>query len=360
MSDDFEPDDSGEHVLSDLSRRDWEDTHSPTFFLDITSGRVARPPWLFEDFLLSHSITLVSGEPFAGKSLFMSAAALSLDSGEPLFGAFQPAPYQRVMYIGQDAPTWDYIGQAQKIARGMEIRTTSGSFMLLNKGFDLMDPASFRLIEEAIDLYNINVLMLDTLLEMHNLNENDNVEMKQVMGRLKYLRNKHFLSIFISTHTAKAVEGKSANYRARGASVISGSVDQHILIRPHYGAGKADGFYFKAPKSRGGTMKQDSSVVHFGEAGTADEPILSLQFSGELYSERREVVLSALSSGPTERKAVTAALRAKYPAWSKLELERRVTNTLAYLTTKGSIRKTDRGVYTLSESLPPKGASEQA
>lgn len=355
-----EPDYGEEAALEQIAQADWQEKHQAQFFLDVTAGRVTRPPWLFEDFLLSHSITLVSGEPFAGKTMFLAAMALSLDAGEPLFNSFQPASSQRVLFIGQDSPTWDYLGQFQKLGLGMQIKSTRGSIMLLNRGLDLLDPTSLKFLEETLELFNINVLMLDTLLELHTLDENSNVEMKKFMGLLKYLRDKHFLSIFATTHTAKAVEGKSANYRARGASVISGSVDQHIIVRPHYTGNKSDGFYFKIPKSRGESHSNDSQVVKFISGETGNKQSLRLEYSGELYSERQAVILASLSTGPTPRKEVSLALRAKYPQWSDLELSRRTTNSLAYLEQKGLVRKVERGVYILAESPQPKPASNPA
>jgi hypothetical protein len=352
MSDDFEyaeePNYSEESALEQLAQKDWEDEHKPHFILEVTSGRIARPPWLFEDFLLSHSLTLVSGEPFAGKSLFMAAMALSLDSGEPLFNSFQPSPHQRVLFVGQDSPTWDYLGQFAKLGRGMQVRTTQGSMLLLNKGLNILN--SMKLIEEAIDLYHINVLMFDTLLELHDLDENSSTDMKKIMGAFKYLRDKHYLSVFVSSHTAKSKEGMSANYRIRGASVIAGSIDQHILLRPHFTANKPDGFYLKIPKSRGGEKTPDSQVVKFLSGEISEQPSLTLEYAGELYSERQQIIIAALAKGSTPRKDVSLALRGKYPTWSDAELQRRTTNSLAYLEQKGLVRKVERGIYTLTEA----------
>ena len=353
-----------EHEMKMIDQKTWEEMHRSPKISDIAAGRIARPPWLFEDFLLSHSITLVSGEPFAGKTMLLSAMMLSLDSGEPLFGSFQPAPHQSVLFIGQDAPTWDYITQMQKLIRGHGASKTTGSRYLLNQGIDINDPASLSIVEEAIDYFDINVLMFDTLLEIHNLDENSNTEMKRIMGILKYLRDKHHLSIFATTHTAKDFEGKSANYRARGASVIAGSVDQHILIRPHYGENKAKGFYFKVPKSRGGADPTNSQVVRFVVGEQNDQPSLRLEYSGELYSDRQTVITTFLAEKPRQRKEILAALGAKFPAWSPPELSRRTTNSLAYLVQKGVILNPERGIYSLlasekkPESPQPTGASE--
>jgi hypothetical protein len=133
--------------------------------------------------------------------------------------------------------------------------------------------------------------------------------------------------------------------------------DQHIIIKPHYAGGKTDGFYFKVPKARGLEGATDSQVVRF-VTSDGGESLFRLEFVGGLYSERQELILSTLSSGPTARKAIAAALKAKYPAWSDLELQRRTTNSLAYLEAKGLVRKVERGIYTLPESSSQKGASQ--
>jgi AAA domain-containing protein len=340
-----EPDPDFDFVLHDLDRQGWIDEHKAVYLSDVVSGRVPRPPFLFDDFLLSHSITLVSGEPFAGKTMFMLAVMVSLDSGEPLFGTFHPAPHQRGLFVGQDAPTWDYLTQAQKLSRGLGETKQGESLLVLNGGYNVLEPRFLKMIEEAIDYHSITFLMLDTLLEFHSLDENSNNDMRRVMGLMKHLRDKHHISIFLSTHTAKSTEGKSANYRARGASVIAGSVDQHVLIRQHFGGGKADGFYFKIPKSRGASQPEDSQVVKFVPT---DNGGLKLEYSGELYSSRQEILLRALSGGHTARKKIVELLGQANPGWNKLELERRTTNSLKFLEMKGLVQKIDRGIYALT------------
>jgi len=331
-------------ILLDLSRQHWESEHKSRNLNDIAEGRVIRPPWLFEDFLLSNSLTLVSGEPFAGKTMLLAAMLLSLDSGEPLAGEFIPQPGRRALFIGQDAPTWDYMGQIQKLGSGL--KTSHNSKIILNNGFNILEPRFLKMVEEAVDFFNINVLMLDTLLELHGMDENSNTEMRRVMGLLKYLRDKHYLSILVTTHTAKDKD-KSANYRARGASVIAGSVDQHLIISPH---NNGEGFRFKVPKSRGGQNSPDSSIIKFVVSEPGAPPSLRLEYAGEAgdrYSERQAQVVEMVSRGIVVRKDVLAELSRLYPAWTPLELQRRTTTTLSYLVKKGRLLNTDRGLYSL-------------
>lgn len=350
---------SYEAQLEEINQQSWKDLHDPTMTSDLITRKIRRPPWLFEDFLLSHTLTMISGEPFAGKSLCMMAMLAAIDSQEPLFGSYPVTGRQKALFIGQDSPTWDYYGQYQKLGRALQlpVERFNDSIMLLNKGFDILDPATLKIIEDGIDYFNITVLMLDTLLELHNLDENSNTEMKKVMGCLKHLRDKHSLSVFFTTHTSKSIEGRSANYRARGAGTISGSVDQHILISPH----PEGGFKIKAPKARGGDKKAEAIYVKFAPSLINGEPALGLIHAEDLYREREQKILAVFADGkPHARKEVVAALHIAYPEWADDEVSQRTSNSLKFLVVKGSIRKLEWGTYEKTESPQPKGASNPA
>lgn len=179
---------------------------------------------------------MLSGEPYAGKTLFSMYLLLHMDLGLPLFGRFQPLPHQRCLFIGQDAPTWDYHGQFLKLLYGLHIPSEDTvplpSFFILNQGLSLVSHDFIHLIRHSVSLYDINVLFLDTLADFHHFEENSNTEMNLVMRTLKYLRDTFDLSIIFTHHVSKpsANSEVSMNYRARGASKIAGSIDQHIYL----------------------------------------------------------------------------------------------------------------------------------
>lgn len=239
----------------DAGRLGFEETYRPLFASDIAGARVAAPAFLFTPILRSRTLTMLSAEPFTGKTLLMLSMLLSLDTGTSLLGQFPPASGHRCLFIGQDAPTWDYHGQFLKLFYGLglgpsEADTSLPSFFFLNRGFSLLDPDFFKMLEEAVLLYGTSVLFLDTLLEFHNLDENSNRDMKRVMGILKAARDHLGLTILFSHHTnklfmtagafparspANPLSGNalpiSRNAAARGASVIAGSVDAHVALR---------------------------------------------------------------------------------------------------------------------------------
>lgn len=239
-------------------RLDFESLYHPLFASDIAGARVSAPPFLFVPLLRSRTLTMISAEPFTGKTLFMLAMLLSLDTLHPLLG-YPPASGHRSLFIGQDAPTWDYHGQFLKLFYGLSLplelekSTVLPSLFLLNRGFSLLDTSFTDMLSQAVSLYGISVLFLDTLLEFHNLDENSNRDMKHVMGALKHARDRFGLTIFFSHHTSKLSTYSSSafgpraqgpanplpgnalpisrNAAARGASVIGGSVDAHLALR---------------------------------------------------------------------------------------------------------------------------------
>jgi len=183
---------------------------------------------------------MISAEPFTGKSLLAISMLLSVDTSRPLFGKFSTSSSHRCLFLGQDAPTWDYHGLFLKLFYGLgltaqeEDSLSLPSLLMLNKGHSITDPDFVPFISSCISLYGITVLFLDTLLEFHPFDENSNREMKYVMQTLKKLRDSFGLTIIFTHHISKlggsASPTVSMNYRARGASVISGSIDQHIFL----------------------------------------------------------------------------------------------------------------------------------
>jgi len=326
----------------------WDERFKPGYFYELAGRRISPPPFLFENLIYTNSLIMLSGEPFSGKTLLMLNLLLSLDLGLPLFGEYLPSPYQRTLFIGQDAATWDYYAQYLKLYRGyVGDKTeppTMKSMYFFNKGISLQDPSFFPWLQEAVRIWGFNVLMLDTLLEFHDADENSNKEMKPVMRVLKDARDKLGMTVLFSHHTGKPGPGaRSGNYRARGASCISGGVDQHILI-----SGRKNGFAFLDPKGRGLSRKGPQDVL-FEEKSLSRGISLSLLLDPTKTLEalgKRESTILACVTQPRTRAEIKSALASAFPGWTPDELSRRTSTSLRYLTiVKPRLTRLDRGLY---------------
>ena len=339
-------DEEAEAAELEAARVLFEQTYHPIYDSQLAAGQVRPPGWLFEELLRSRSLTMISGEPFAGKSLFAMAMVASLRLGLPLAGAWQPAAEMPVLYIGQDSPQWDYQLQYQKLVRGMGGSLVGPqSVFLFKTGYSLLDPNFVSIVLEAQSLYGIEVVVLDTLLDFHDADENSNREMKGVMAVLRGLRDKHRLTIIVVHHTGKPQGGASPsqNYRPRGASVISGSVDQNVII-----SGARDGFKMRIPKRRGGTVP-DAVLVRFVESVVEDKPALALvaEAPEAAYSQRNSVVLDALKAGPKKRGELIELMALAFPTWKADKVGERLGNTLRALKAMHAIEREEYGFWKL-------------
>lgn len=220
---------------------------SATAFGELTT--ISKPLSLFDGFLVRRSVVIVGAEPFSGKTLFLLAMALSLDSGIPLLEKWKPSQNARTLFIGQDAPTWDYQNQALKLMRGYGISEgvakLLSSDLVLNEGIKLTDPSFWSphanitsWLDEYYYAFPFDVLMFDTMPDFHDMKESDPDEMKRLGQIIKGIRARYGCNVMLSHHLAKPTEaGRSPLYRLRGGSSISGWLDYYIELTRNAGGG---------------------------------------------------------------------------------------------------------------------------
>lgn len=323
---------------------------------DILDTVLAPPTMLIADLIRSESIVLISGEPFTGKTMFLLAVALSLDTGLPLFDSFIPTPNHKTLFVGQDAPSWDYFGQISALARGYlgKTKMNLNTLCVFNRGLYVNELRKF--VTEAVSLYGIDVLMLDVLKSFHTADENSNVEMARIMDLLKLLRDEHRLTIFITHHTSKAYGQKgngneiTGNYRARGASVIAGSIDQHFLLTRSgnqiqlsmpkmRGVGTTEtAVQFQIVQSFNGSTRHLNLVHGARERGQIDSMALANLVEGHLGS---------LTKSQWTLKELFAAIRTEvsFAHLTDAQLYNRIVSILRAFLTQGKARNPSRGTW---------------
>lgn len=323
-----------DHALLEAEQHLFLERYKPIPLSDVTSGRILPPPWLFgppegteEGLLRSKTITMLSAEPFTGKTMLMLSACLSLATRAPLVG-YRPAADHRVLFLGQDAPTWDYYGCIHKLWAGMGSPPISAdrAVFFLNRGLRLDGPDITQLLEDAVRIMGTTVVMLDTLLAFHGRDENSNKEMAGVMDLLKSWRDVLGLTVLFSHHTSKPGATQiSGNYRARGASVIAGSVDFHLQL-----AASGPGVKMGIPKRRGAQKRKgaDAFVIADVPNGIALRAI-------EPGPSAAEIALGVLSEPRTE--AELKDLLSQRLAGSQAAKEGRFHGVLGHLKRKGLI-----------------------
>lgn len=333
-------------AIQEADRLTFFQRFNPSLLGDIAQGALRPPPWLFsvpdgsEGLLRSKTLTMVSAEPFTGKTMLLLALGLGLSTLRPILG-FQPAAGHRVLFLGQDAPTWDYHGVIRKLWIGLEAPPIPESALFfLNRGLRLT--ASNELITEAVRVHRITVLMLDTLLAFHQADENSNKEMAEVMDLLKSWRDRLGLTILFTHHTGKpsGLPGQiSGNYRARGASVISGSVDFHLQL-----IAKGGVVQLSLPKRRGGTNAASAfTIIEGGEGGLRLEPCAVLPSPTRMIADFLLV--------PRSKDDLLAFIGSRFPGEASAT-EGRFHGALGYLRRKKRLLSHPDGTYQVRPTAP--------
>jgi RecA-family ATPase len=181
--------------------------------------------------ILHRSIVMVSGEPGTAKTLFAMGLGLACDAQTKFLG-LETCP-GRMLFIGQDSPDWYYQLQAQRLRKGMGISEGQAELLtseaLLNEGYRITSEDFRKELDILYDANPFDILVLDTLFDLHDVDENDNSEMRKIGRMLKRMRDAFHCAIICIGHTAKA-GGSSIQYRARGASALAGTVDMTLIL----------------------------------------------------------------------------------------------------------------------------------
>lgn len=336
------------NILEVAANEEWLRAQKSAITLSkLADGSIRPPEPLFDGLLLHETLTMVSGEPYTGKTLFLIATALSLTSGKPLFGIYPPKELRRVLFIGQDAPTWDYAGQALKLARGYGIKPDDLKHyevdFILNEGVILTDKPFLEWLGQWHEATKFEVLIIDTLLDVHTADENSNSQMRLVMKLLKNIRDTLGTAIIFSHHTSKPSIGdtRSANYMSRGATVIPGSSDFHFQLR----AGK-DHVDMLWPKGRGASGMDPPTGFQIVESVVGDQPAITLVAPSE--DTRTAALAAGLSEGPTTRSVLIAEVLKHEPGLGAQRAAKWVDNQLQAMKKDGTAIQEARGRWKLS------------
>jgi len=312
---------------------------------DVGLGEVRRPPPLLHDLLLQRSLIMVSAEPYTGKTMLTLSLALCLDSGLPFLGVFEPYEKLKVMYVGQDAPTWDYAEQTRKLMRGMELDDASISILnteaIFNENVNILDKDFHTFLDNWHSEIGLDVVIFDTLACIHSADENSSREMGVVMTALKHLRDRLGLTVIFTHHTAKpsAGEERSANYKARGSTVIAGSIDAHISLTET----KSGSIRMTTPKARGLANGKRKLLYDMVDLGTPSDPGVKLVAQMDATAHQN-LILQSLDNGLTTRADLALMLQSKAKL-SASTAGSAADNALRSLERRALVAKSGRGTW---------------
>jgi hypothetical protein len=190
-------------------------------------------PWLAVGYLLRGAVTVVVGPGGVSKSSLMLSWAVGLALGVPCH-AMTPLQSCRVMtYNVEDdadeqrrrlSAILTRMGRTPEHIAGRIERISpedTGTLITRDAGGLQIDTDVLMEIEERIEAFGPDILILDPLAELHTSEENDNTALRAVIARFRSLADKHYIALVIIHHTRKGVVVPGDADATRGASSIA-------------------------------------------------------------------------------------------------------------------------------------------
>jgi hypothetical protein len=205
-------------------------------------------PWVIPGFACRGRVTLLAGPGGVAKSTYYLMVAIATVSGRSDICGFPILKRERVWVWNQEDDIAEMQRRVAAIMRYFgvswdDLKDEDGSPMLfLDSGVDKPLMLANRSAEHSImpgkqvadviataKANKIRVIILDPLVEFHEASENDNVQMRAVVGQVRRVAVEADCAAMLSTHTRKPPQASSDGFAGemdavRGASAQLGVV----------------------------------------------------------------------------------------------------------------------------------------
>lgn len=197
---------------------------------------IEKRQWVAGGYLLRGAVTVMVGPPGIMKSLLALDWGVAVALGKP-HGRFKPQrPEPAIIYNVEDDAT-EQKRRLSAILRNFEAKpadlggrlyrtgpTGIGTLVFRDKDGVLGFTAAMTKLVELVEEIRPAVLVCDPFIELHNIEENDNTAIREIIARFRRLAVEANIAVLILHHTRKGSAGSPGDPdTARGASAIIGA-----------------------------------------------------------------------------------------------------------------------------------------
>lgn len=193
--------------------------------------------WFIDGLLAVEDTGILTGDSGVGKSMLALDLTVAAIMGRPWCGRTVRSFGAKVLYIDEENPESLVLQRAHRL--GLTDRTAENLRYICQQGINLERDLD-ALIEDA-QRFNPDLIILDTLVQLHDGEEVDNRAMTRLFSQaIKPLGRECEATVMALHHVNKPREdGKgNASTRIRGGTAIKNSVDSAIEARESNGLAK--------------------------------------------------------------------------------------------------------------------------
>lgn len=306
---------------------------------DALAFDAAEVPWIIQGWLAARDVVLLAGEPGAGKSLIGLELAIALATGQPFLGTIPVQAPQRVLYIDEEQNTALGVRRLKRALTGHQAPTDAPLLYLAENGYNFDSATTGPLLENQISDFNPDIVIGDTLIRLHQRNENDNSNMSDLfVSKIRRLVNVHRTAFVGLHHYSKPSKDRpEAQHRVRGATDILAMAD---LVWTLEGDRSSTTRQLSQIKNRWGVPAKTLTTEYREDGDTATVT------AQETSANAENIVLACLEDmGPTGalRADVVGALCAE--GYTRVSASRVATSALGKLHGQGTVTREMQGRF---------------
>ena len=174
--------------------------------------------------LIPEGLTVLSAQPASFKTWLLLDIAIAVSLGNPLFGTFDTKK-SGVLIVDEE----NSARLLQQRLLMLQERDDLPIHFMIEQNFKLEDAKVSKIIKFC-HKNDIKLLTFDSLVRIHNSNENDAVQMSEVFAKVRKF-NKAGINVLVTHHNRKTGKSENASQDMRGSSDILAAVDCHLSLK---------------------------------------------------------------------------------------------------------------------------------
>lgn len=182
--------------------------------------------FIVEKILPLFGIIMICGDPGCGKSWFALELAKCLSTGTPLFGRFN-VKASKILYLDEESG----IAEIKRRLEALGIDSFDAVDFMSFQGFKIDDPEARKELLFLVEHKEYNLVIFDSLRDIHTKNENDSKEMQEIIDCFREFVRKG-VTVLVLHHNRKEdnSQRKDPLQILRGSSAILAGLDCLISI----------------------------------------------------------------------------------------------------------------------------------
>lgn len=193
---------------------------------ELMQSPLPRIEWVVDQLIPGGAITCLAGRPKVGKSFIVLELAMSIASGESLFGRFE-ANQKRVLIISKED---SYVVLKERLGK-MGVDTELNISLSTDQEIYFDNNDLLASIKVLLMRFSANVLIIDSFIRIFRGDENSSRDVTKVHKVFKQLCDEGITIIFVHHHGKEdAQRPRATGDKLRGSSDLLAMVDSLITL----------------------------------------------------------------------------------------------------------------------------------